>query len=66
MLQLLEKKKEKQYVRIQLSIPQIHGEFSDNVAPNINSFTNEPVVQYDIEFVKNSFIDYFKEMTNDN
>ena len=45
-------KNEKQYVRLYLSIPETHGEFSDKIAPNIDGYTNEPVVQCDTVVVK--------------
>ena len=50
---------EKEYARLQLSIPGTHLVFSDKVAPDIDGFTNEPVVQCDVEVVKNSFVDDF-------
>ena len=48
-------KNEKQYVRLQLSIRETQGAFSDKVAPNIDGFTDEPVVQCHVEVVKNAF-----------
>ena len=35
------KKKEKQFVRLQLSIPRTQGTFSDKVAPDNDGFTDE-------------------------
>ena len=50
-------KNEKQNVRLQLSKPRTLGAFSDKVAPDISSFTDEPVVQCVVQVVKNSFVD---------
>ena len=36
-------KNEKQYVRLQLTIPRTHGTFSDKVTPDIYDFTDEPL-----------------------
>ena len=36
---------------------------SDNVAPDIDGFTGEPVVQCDVQVVK-FFVDYSKHMIN--
>ena len=36
------------------AIPQIQGAFSDKVTPNIDGFTDEPVVQYDVQVVENT------------
>ena len=43
---------EKQYVRVQLSLPETQGEFLDKVTPDIAGFTYEPFVQCDIQFVE--------------
>ena len=48
----------KTYVRQQ--VPGIQGTFSDKVAPDIDGFTDEPVVQYDAKVVENTFVDDFK------
>ena len=40
---------EKQYVRLKLSILGTQGTFSDKVTPDIYRFTDEPVVQCDIQ-----------------
>ena len=54
----INQKNEKQYVRPQSSIPETKGFFLDNVTPDINGFTDEPVVhQCDFQVVKNIFID---------
>ena len=59
-------KNEKQYVRIcpiyigqiiQLGIPGTEEAFSDKVTPDIDGFTEESVVRYDVPVVKNTFID---------
>ena len=36
--------------------------FSDIVAPDIDGFTDEPVVQCDSQVVRNAFVDDFKWM----
>ena len=41
-------------------IPETKGALSDKVSPNIDGFTDGPVVQCDVQFVENTFIDYFK------
>ena len=33
------------------------GEFPDKVTQDVNCFTDEPVVQYDVRVVKNAFVD---------
>ena len=35
------------------AIPRIQGAFSDKVTPNIDGFTDKPVVQYDVQVVEN-------------
>ena len=35
-------------------IPGTQGAFSDKVTPNINGFTDETVVQYDVQVVENT------------
>ena len=35
-------------------IPVIQGEFSDKVTPGIDIFTDEPVVQCDVQVVENT------------
>ena len=49
---------EKQYARLQLSIPGTQETFLDKVAPDIDSFTDEPVAQCDVQVVKNTFDDF--------
>ena len=36
------------------------GAFSDNFTPDIDGFTDEPVVQCDVQIVENTFIDHSK------
>ena len=49
-------KNKKQYVRLQLSIPEIQGAFLDKVTPDVDGFTNETVVhQCDVQVVENTF-----------
>ena len=51
-------KNEKQYVRLQLIIPRTLGEFLNKVTPDIDGFTDEPVVhQCDVQVVENTFVD---------
>ena len=50
------------YVRLQLGIPRTQEAFSDKVAPDIDGFRNEPVVQCDAQVVKSTFVDYSKWM----
>ena len=50
-------KTEKQYVRLQLRILETQGAYSNKVAPDIDCFTKEAVVQCDLEVVKNAFVD---------
>ena len=50
-------KNEKQHVRLQLSIPGTQEAFPDKVAPDIDEFTDEPVVQCDVQVIKNHFAD---------
>ena len=58
MLRLRTGKNEKQYVRLQLSIPGTQGAFLDKFTPDIDGFTDEPVVhQCDVQFVENTFAD---------
>ena len=56
---VITEKNEKQYVRqiTQLGIPGTQGAFSDKITPDIESFTDEPVVQCDVRVVKNTFVD---------
>ena len=49
---------EKQYARLQLSIPGTQETFLDKVAPDIDSFTDESVAQCDVQVVKNTFDDF--------
>ena len=51
------KKNGKQYLRPQLSIPGMQGAFSDKVAPDIDDFTDEPEVLWDVQVVKNTLAD---------
>ena len=37
--------------------PGAQGAFSDKVAPDTDIFTDEPVIQRDVQVVKNTFID---------
>ena len=41
---VITEKNEKQFVRLQLSIPGTQGAFSDKVTPDIYDFTDNPVV----------------------
>ena len=50
-------KNENQYVRLQLRIPGTQRLFSDNVHPGIDGFTDEPVVQKDVQILENTFVD---------
>ena len=51
-------KNEKQYVRLQLIIPGTQGAFLDKVTPDIDGFTDEPVLhQCDIQVVEYTFVD---------
>ena len=43
------KKNEKQYLRLQLSIPGTQSVFSDKVTTNIDYFTDEREVQCDVQ-----------------
>ena len=45
-------KNEKQYVRLQLSILGTQEAFSNKVDPDIDGFTDGPVVQWDVDIVK--------------
>ena len=36
------------------AIPGTQGAFSDKVTPNIDGFTDKPVVQYDVQVVENT------------
>ena len=54
---VITEKNEKQYVR---QIPGTQGAFSDKITPDIESFTDEPVVQCDVRVVKNTLVDYSK------
>ena len=38
-------------------IPGTQGAFSDKVTPDIDGFTDEPVVQCEVQVLKNTFID---------
>ena len=50
---VINEKNEKQYVRLQPSIPGTQGAFLDKVTPDIYGFTDEPVVhQCDVQVVK--------------
>ena len=50
---VINEKNEKQYVRLQPSIPRTQGAFLDKVTPDIDGFTHEPVVhQCDVQVVK--------------
>ena len=49
--------KMKNYVRLQLSMPGTQEAFWDKVTTDIDGFTDEPVVQCDIEVIKNIFVD---------
>ena len=49
------KKNEKQYLRLQLSIPGTQRVFSDKVTPNIDDFTDEREVQCGVQDVNNTF-----------
>ena len=53
-------KNEKQCVRLQLSIPRTEGKFSCKVAPDIDGFTDKPVIQWDVQVVKYTFVDNSK------
>ena len=59
----ISEKNEKQYVRLQLSITGTQEAFLDKVAPDIDGFTGEQVVQCDVQVVK-FFVDYSKHMIN--
>ena len=61
---VITEKNEKQYVRqiTQLGIPGTQGTFSDKITPDIESFTDEPVVQCDVQVVKNTFVDDSKQI----
>ena len=50
-------KNEKQYVRRQLIISWTQGAFSCKVASDIDVFIDKPIVQCDVEVVKNSIVD---------
>ena len=50
-------KNEEEYARLQLIIP---GAFTDKVIPNIDGFTDELLVQCDLQVVGNTFVDYSK------
>ena len=41
-------------------IPETQGALSDKVAPDIDGFTDEPVVQCDVQVAENTVIDYSK------
>ena len=43
----------KNYVRTGITCTQ--GAFPDKVSPDIDSCTNKPVVQWDVQVVKNNF-----------
>ena len=43
------------FARTGISGPQ--GAFSDKVAPDIDGFSDEPVVQCDVQVTENTFID---------
>ena len=51
-------KNEKQYLRVQLSIPGTRGVFLDKITPDIDGFIDELVVhQCDVRVVENTFVD---------
>ena len=51
-------KSEKQYVRLQLSIPGSQGAFLDKINFGTDGFTDEPVFyQCDVQVIKSSFVD---------
>ena len=49
-------------VRLQLSIPGIQGKFLDKVTPDIDRFTDKPVIQCNIQVVENTFVDVSKKI----
>ena len=58
MMQLLRKKKK---FRLQLSVLGTQGTILETVTPDIDGFTDEPVVhQCDVQVVENNFIDDFE------
>ena len=48
-------KNEKQYVRLQLNIPGTYWASSNTFARDIDGFTDEPVVQREVQVAKNTF-----------
>ena len=46
----------KNYVGLK-GYPGTQGAFSDKVNSDINGFTDEPVVQHDVQVVENTFVD---------
>ena len=55
-------KNEKQYVRLQLSLPRTQEAFSEKAAPDIDRFNDESVVPCDVQVVENTFVDNSKLM----
>ena len=41
-------------------VPGTQGTFSDTATPDIDGFTDEPVVQCDGQVVENTFVDDYK------
>ena len=56
---VITEKIENQYVSkiMQVGILRTQGVFSDKVTQDVDGFTDEPVVQYDVRVVKHAFVD---------
>ena len=52
---VLIERNEKQYIRLKLNVLGTQGTFSDEVTPDIYGFTDEPVVQCDIQVYRKYF-----------